>query len=523
MTKRFPMLIAIAASMGILLSLAHAPAAAQAQSGSTAKDKKSWARDFNGVWSPVGAQGAISGHLLPGEEISLTKFGAEQYNKIDEGDSPAYDCLPYGPTRIMSSALPFMILMQDDTIGMIFEHIDYRIIYMNGKHPDDILDYPEWEGHSIGRWEGDTLVVDTIGMREESWLDSNGLQHSGQLHVVERYTKTSPDTYIWKVTIEDPVYFTKPFTYAFNVMRDEYRIVPDRCADTPPEEKYNRVHGLVGPTQPIPPTYPPGVPRTYIGHEKDGQPNPRGRRQEGPVTKKTKFEEDVIKTSRGDLKVTTIANYSVMFNYNGKVVIVDPVGRYADYSTIPKADLILVTHSGAEHVDPAMVKALSTDKTSLAVCPNCAIDFPTGAVMINGETETMAGFKVEAVPAYNIKGRGGNGKPNTSRGSANGYVITFGDKRVYVAGETENVPEVKALKQIDVALLSVNNTGLGVIPSNDAEQGVVLRTMTPAMFADAIKAMRPKVVIPYSYGKNDPKALAAMVKDEKGVEVHPLN
>src|SRR5580765_1770285 len=142
MTKRFPMLIAIAASMGILLSLAHAPAAAQAQSGSTAQDKKSWARDFNGVWSPVGAQGAMSGHLLPGEEISLTKFGAEQYNKIDEGDSPAYDCLPYGPTRIMSSALPYMIMMQDDTIGMIFEHIDYRLIYMNGKHPADILDYP---------------------------------------------------------------------------------------------------------------------------------------------------------------------------------------------------------------------------------------------------------------------------------------------------------------------------------------------------------------------------------------------
>ena len=61
----------------------------------------------------------------------------------------------------MSSVLPYMILMQDDTIGMIFEHIDYRIIYMNGKHPGDILDYPEWEGHSIGRWEGDTLVIDT--------------------------------------------------------------------------------------------------------------------------------------------------------------------------------------------------------------------------------------------------------------------------------------------------------------------------------------------------------------------------
>ena len=82
----------------------------------------------------------------------------------------------------MSSALPFQIFQQDDMIGMIFEHIDYRLIYMNAKHPADIVDYPEWEGHSIGYWDGDTLVVDTIGMREESWLDSDGLQHSGMMH-----------------------------------------------------------------------------------------------------------------------------------------------------------------------------------------------------------------------------------------------------------------------------------------------------------------------------------------------------
>ena len=127
------------------------------------------------------------------------------------------------------------------------------------------------------------------------------------------------------------------------------------------------------------------------------------------------------------------------------------------------------------------------------------------------------------MPAYNIKGRGGNGKPTTSRGSANGYVITFGDKRVYVSGETENVPEVKALKQIDVACLTINNTGLGVVPSNETEGGTVLRTMTPAMFADTVKTMRPKIVVPYNYGRNDPKALAAMVKDEQGVEVRVLN
>ena len=262
MIKHFSLWMFGAVSIICMSFLTPIPVAAQIKDIAAAKAK--WARDFNGVWSPVGGTD-ITANLLPGEEISLTPFGAEQYNKIDEGDSPAYDCLPYGPTRIMSSALPFMIFQQDDTIGMVFEHIDYRIVYMNGKHPDDIVDYPEWEGHSIGRWEGDTLVVDTIGMREESWLDSGGLQHSGKMHMVERYTKTGPDSYIWKVTIEDPVYFTKPFTYAFNVERDEFRIVPDRCEDTPSVEKYNRIRGKIGPEHAVRPTFPPGVARTYIG------------------------------------------------------------------------------------------------------------------------------------------------------------------------------------------------------------------------------------------------------------------
>jgi L-ascorbate metabolism protein UlaG (beta-lactamase superfamily) len=88
-------------------------------------------------------------------------------------------------------------------------------------------------------------------------------------------------------------------------------------------------------------------------------------------------------------------------------------------------------------------------------------------------------------------------------------VITFGDKRVYVASETENVPEVKSLKQIDVAFLPVNNAG----------RTFALRTMTPAMFEDTVKTMRPKIVFPYAYGNNDPKALADLAKDEKGIEI----
>ena len=513
MTKRFRVALLTAASAVSVLTavgtLVLAPTSVAAQA-SAAAAKAKWARDFNGVWSANSVQQT----LLPGEEVSLTKFGAERYNKIDEADSPAYKCEPYGPTRIMTSALPFMILQQDGTIGMIFEHIDYRLFYMNAKHPDDIVDYPEWEGNSIGRWDGDTLVVDTIGMREESWLNSVGLQHSGKMHMVERFTKTSPDTFVLKVTIDDPVYYTKPFTYGANFERDPFRIVPDCCADTAPDEKYTLTHGKAGPTQNPPPTFPPEVQRTYIGAQ--GAPNARralGRPT--PAEKKTKFEEDVVKTSRGDLKITSIANYSLMFTYNGKIVYVDPVGRFADYSSLPKADAIFVTHFGPDHVDPATIQSLSTDKTALEVCPHCWMYLENGDIMINGETKTVAGVKVEAVPAYNIKGQGGSGKPSTSKGTASGYLIAFGDKRVYVAGETEDVPEVKSQKQIDVLFLPVNNTELG-----DAAGGSVsLRTMTPAMVADVVKTMQPKIVFPYACGNNDPKALAALLKNDPGIDV----
>jgi len=484
MTKRLVIVFLAAASIGVLV-LAPTRAAAQANSPA---DRAKWARDFSGVWASTGGRGGV----LPGEEVSLTKFGAEQYNKIDEADSPAYRCEPHGPTRMMMSAQDIMIVQQESMLVIISEHMNdgYRIIYINGKHPDSMA-YPEWNGHSVGHWEGDILVVDTIGMREDSWLNSSGLQHGEKMHVVERFQKTSPDTFTVKVTIDDPVYFTKPFTYGLAEMRDVNGFISERCSDTPLSDKYTLTHGKAGPTQTPPPTFPPGVARTYIGADKEN-------RQAQPVVKKTKFEEDTIQTSGGDLKITSIAGYSVRFTYQGKVIDVDPVGRAADYSQLPKADVILVTHLGPGHVDPATVKLLSTDKTALMVCPQCSLDLPTGTIMINDETKTVAGLKIEAVPAYEMKGRFGVFRP--TKGASNGYVITFGDKRVYVGGETQNSPEVKALKQIDAAFLPV------------------IRTMPPAMFADTVKAIRPKIVFPYSYGNNDPKALAALVKDE-GIDV----
>ena len=212
--------------------------------------------DFTGLW--ISPTADISVTLLPGEEISLTPYGAERYRKVDMANSPSYKCLPYGPTRGLQSTNPFQIIQTPDIFAIITEHIDYRMIYTDGrKHPDDILDYPEWMGHSIGRWDGDTLVVDTIGMREETWLDTAGFEHSDKLRITERFQKTGPDSIRLTVTIDDPVFYTKPFTYGRNVRRmaKDVRLMPARCADNE-RSLGDAVPGMQGPEHKRPPTFP---------------------------------------------------------------------------------------------------------------------------------------------------------------------------------------------------------------------------------------------------------------------------
>ena len=230
----------------ILLALATATATSVAQSRP----------DFTGIWISQAAD--ISTLLLPGEEISLTPFGAERYRKLDQANSPSYKCLPYGPTRGLQSTNPYQIIQTADVFAIITEHIDYRLIYTDGrKHPDDILDYPEWMGHSIGTWEGDTLVVDTIGMREETWLDTSGFEHSDKLRITERFQKTGPDALRLTVKIEDPVFYTKPFTYGRNVRREkkDVRLMPARCADNE-RSLGDALPGMQGPEHKKPPTFP---------------------------------------------------------------------------------------------------------------------------------------------------------------------------------------------------------------------------------------------------------------------------
>jgi L-ascorbate metabolism protein UlaG (beta-lactamase superfamily) len=215
------------------------------------------------------------------------------------------------------------------------------------------------------------------------------------------------------------------------------------------------------------------------------------------------LESDILKTSAGDLKITFIGHGSLMFTFAGKVIHVDPVSQEADYTKLPKADLILVTHQHGDHLDLKALDILRTGKTQLVLTEICAQQVKGGMVMKNGEVKDLAGLKIEAVPAYNLVHMRSPGNPFHPQGEGNGYVITFGDKRVYVAGDTENTPEMKKVEKIDVAFLPMN------LPY----------TMTPEMVADGAKAFKPKILYPYHFGETDTSKLLGLLKDSKEIEV----
>jgi L-ascorbate metabolism protein UlaG (beta-lactamase superfamily) len=213
------------------------------------------------------------------------------------------------------------------------------------------------------------------------------------------------------------------------------------------------------------------------------------------------YEKDVFKTSQGDLSITFIGHGTLMMEFQGKVIQIDPVAQYADYSTLPKADLILITHEHGDHLDLKAIGATAKTGTEVVLTKSCAEKYPSGKVMANGEIKDFQGIKIEAVPAYNLE------KAFHPKGSGNGYVLTFADKKVYVAGDTENIPEMANLKNIDVAFLPMN------LPY----------TMTPEMVAEAAKTFKPAVLYPYHYGNTDVSKLTDLLKEEKGIEVRIRN
>ena len=216
-----------------------------------------------------------------------------------------------------------------------------------------------------------------------------------------------------------------------------------------------------------------------------------------------RFQSDVIRTSSGDLKITFIGHASLIFSFNSKIVYVDPFSKLADYATLPKADVIVITHEHRDHLDPAAIGKIRTEKTKVVLTASGAEQLTGGIVMKNNDVQNFEGVTIEAVPAYNIVHKRDTGEPFHPRGAGNGYILTFGDKRVYVAGDTENIPEMAGLKNIDIAFLPMN------LPY----------TMTPEMTAAAAKVIQPRILYPYHYGSTDTSLLTALLKDQKGIEV----
>lgn len=211
---------------------------------------------------------------------------------------------------------------------------------------------------------------------------------------------------------------------------------------------------------------------------------------------------DSIETSAGDLQISFVGHGTLIFTFAGKVIHVDPWSTLADYTQLPKADLILITHEHQDHLDPVAIALVQKPGTQILASRTAAAKLTGSLAVGNGETQVVQGIAIEAVPAYNLLHTRSPGVPFHPQGDGNGYVINFGDTRVLVAGDTENTPELKALQGIDVAFLPMN------LPY----------TMTPEMVADAAMALRPKILYPYHFGETDTARVLELLNGS-GIEV----
>ena len=197
-------------------------------------------------------------------------------------------------------------------------------------------------------------------------------------------------------------------------------------------------------------------------------------------------ETQTFPTSAGLVKITPLYHASTLIDAGGKIIYLDPA-KPAKLSGLPKADLILITDIHGDHMDPDSIKEISKADTEILAAPAVVATVTSAKPIANGETKNWQGWTIEAIPAYNLKRGPAPGKLFHDKGRGNGYVLTYGGKRFYFSGDTEGVPEMRALKNIDVAFICFN------LPY----------TMTPQEAADAVRAFHPAVVYPYHYRGSD--------------------
>ncbi len=216
------------------------------------------------------------------------------------------------------------------------------------------------------------------------------------------------------------------------------------------------------------------------------------------------FEEDIIKTTAGEVKITFIGHASLMFTFGGKIIHIDPWSSMADYSKLPKADMVLVTHEHIDHFDPEALKNALGDESVLIYTEKCSEQYPGRVIMKNWDTKTMWGIKIEAVPSYvqdtsKIK----NKRVIHPKGQNNGYIITLGDTRVYIASEIENMPELKMWENINIVFMAMDS----------------IYNMTPESAAEAVKVLMPEILYPYHFAEVYPAEIVDLLKDTPEIEV----
>ena len=212
------------------------------------------------------------------------------------------------------------------------------------------------------------------------------------------------------------------------------------------------------------------------------------------------FEKDIIKNTEGDIELTFIGHGTLMLEYNGKIIHVDPWSKLADYSVLPKADLVLITHDHPDHLDKKAVEKTIKTETEVVCTEQCLktlkkIDLNIH-VMKNEDSYESIGIDIKAVPAYNRR------LPFHPKGRGNGYVLGMGSSKLYIAGDTENIPEMKKLEEIDIAFLPMN------LPF----------TMKPETAADAARSFNPKILYPYHFGDSDTDKLVNLLEGS-GIEI----
>ncbi|MGA9497288.1 MAG: MBL fold metallo-hydrolase [Terriglobales bacterium] len=212
-----------------------------------------------------------------------------------------------------------------------------------------------------------------------------------------------------------------------------------------------------------------------------------------------------FQTSSGTVKITPLYHASTLIEAGGKIIYLDPA-KPTKLDGLPKADLILITDIHQDHMDPGAVATLSKAGTEIMAAPAVVATVKTASPIANGETKTWHGWTIEAIPAYNLKRGPSPGKLFHDKGRGNGYVVTYGGMRFYFSGDTESVPEMRALKNIDVAFVCMN------LPY----------TMPPEEAAEAVKAFHPKIVIPYHYKGSD-LAVFQNWLEGTGIEVRLLD